>query len=128
MGKIRPRPGGGVCARGNAFDAAAAAGFMEAAIAPSMCGIGGYAATGIGFRARSGRLVALDANTVAPIAATPGMFPTSPVGDPDRLQLPDARHRTGPLSVGVPGVLGARSTLQANGGRLDRKAVIGPAS
>src|SRR4051812_18612514 len=114
-------------AGGNAFDAVAAAGFMEAVIAPSMCGIGGYAATGIGYLAKSGRLVALDANAVAPKAATPSMFPTIPGRDPNRYTFPDARHKTGPLSVAVPGVLGGLIALQANWGRLDRRAVIAPA-
>src|SRR3569623_849907 len=60
---------------GNAFDAAAAAGFVEAVVAPRSCGIGGYAATGIGFLAKTGRLVAIDANAVAPRAATPRKLP-----------------------------------------------------
>jgi gamma-glutamyltranspeptidase/glutathione hydrolase len=112
---------------GNAFDAIAAAGFMDAVIAPAMCGIGGYAATGIGYLARAGRMVALDANAVAPAAATPGMFPVVPGRDPNRYSFPDTRHKLGPLSVAVPGVLAGLITLQANWGRLDRKAVIAPA-
>ena len=90
-------------AGGNAFDAIVAAGFMEAVIAPAMCGIGGYAATGVGFLARSNRLVALDANAVAPRAASPTMFPVIPARDPNRYTLPGtSRHRSGPLSVAVP--------------------------
>src|SRR5437763_11407131 len=83
---------------GNAFDAAVAAGFMEAVVAPSSCGIGGYAAAGMGFVAKTGTLVALDANTVAPAAATPGMFPVVPTRDPNAFKMPDARHKSGPPS------------------------------
>src|SRR5262249_21365041 len=70
---------------GNAFDAAVAAGFMEGVVSPWNSGIGGYAASGVGFVARSARLVALDANAVAPAAATPRMFPVLPTGDPNAL-------------------------------------------
>ena len=112
---------------GNAFDAAVAAGFMEAVVAPSSNGIGGYGASGIGFVAKSGTLVALDANAVAPAAATPGMFPVVPTPDPNALKMPDARHRTGPLSVAVPGVLGGLLTMLETWGRLDRKVVMAPA-
>ncbi len=112
---------------GNAFDAAVAAGFMEAVVAPSSNGIGGYGASGIGFVARSATLVALDANAVAPAAATPGMFPVLPTPDPNALKMPDARHRSGPLSVAVPGVLGGLLTMLETWGRLNRKVVMAPA-
>jgi len=112
---------------GNAFDAAVAAGFMEAVVAPASNGIGGYGASGIGFVAKTGTLVALDANAVAPAAATPGMFPVLPTPDPNALKMPDARHKTGPLSVAVPGVLGGLLTILETWGRLDRKVVMAPA-
>jgi gamma-glutamyltranspeptidase/glutathione hydrolase len=112
---------------GNAFDAAVAAGFMEAVVSPANSGIGGYGASGIGFVAKSGNLVALDANAVAPAAATPGMFPVLPAPDPNDFKMPDARHKTGPLSVAVPGVLGGLLTMLENWGRLDRKVVMAPA-
>jgi gamma-glutamyltranspeptidase/glutathione hydrolase len=112
---------------GNAFDAAVAAGFMEAVVSPWNSGIGGYAASGIGFIAQAQALVALDAGAVAPAAATPGMFPVVPTGEPNGFRMPDARHRLGPLSVAVPGVLGGLLTMLETWGRLDRKAVIAPA-
>src|SRR5215212_1269292 len=112
---------------GNAFDAAAAAGFMEAVVSPVNCGIGGYAATGVGFLARGGRLVGVDANAVAPARATPGMFPVIPTRDPNDYRLPNTRHKQGPLSVAVPGVLGGLLLLIETWGRLDRRAVMAPA-
>lgn len=112
---------------GNAFDAAVAAGLVEAVVQPAMCGIGGYAATAVGYRAERNELVALDANTVAPAAATPGMFPTVPARDPNGYTLAEDRIRRGPLSVGVPGVLGGLVRAAKSWGRLGLKKVMAPA-
>ncbi len=112
---------------GNAFDAAVTAGFVEAVVSPFNCGIGGYAATGVGFRAQTGQVVALDANAVAPAAARARMFPVLPSTDPDGYRLPDDRHRHGPLSIAVPGVLSGLLTMLKEWGSLDRKTVIAPA-
>jgi gamma-glutamyltranspeptidase/glutathione hydrolase len=112
---------------GNAFDAAVAAGFTEAVVVPWNCGIGGYGASGIGYVAKARALVALDAGAVAPAGATPGMFPVLPTGEPNDFRMPDARHRLGPLSVAVPGVLAGLLTMLETWGRLDRRAVMAPA-
>jgi gamma-glutamyltranspeptidase / glutathione hydrolase len=109
---------------GNAFDAVVAAGFVEAVVGPNRCGIGGYGATAIGFVAKSGRLVALDANAVAPAAATPTMFPVVPTRDPNVYKLPDDRHRKGPLSVAVPGVLAGLLTALETWGTRPRAEVM----
>lgn len=112
---------------GNAFDAAVAAGFMEAVVSPHNCGIGGYGATGVGFLAQEGRVVALDANAVSPRAATPTMFPVVPARDPNGYRLAGKSHKEGPLSVAVPGVLGGLLTMLETWGTLGRQAVMGPA-
>jgi gamma-glutamyltranspeptidase/glutathione hydrolase len=112
---------------GNAFDAAVATGFVEAVISPHNCGIGGYAATGIVFHAKSEKPIAIDANAVAPRDATPGMFPVLPARDPNDFRLPDDKHKRGPLSIAVPGVLDGLLLLLETGGTLDRKTVMAPA-
>jgi gamma-glutamyltranspeptidase/glutathione hydrolase len=112
---------------GNAFDAAVAAGFMEAVVAPHNCGIGGYAATGIGFHARTRRVVALNADAIAPHAATPRMFPVLAGREPNDYRLEGQSHKLGPLSVAVPGVLGGLLTMLETWGTLDRKVVMAPA-
>jgi gamma-glutamyltranspeptidase/glutathione hydrolase len=101
---------------GNAFEAAAAAGFMEAVVSPANCGI-----------AQGRRLVGIDANAVAPARATSGMFPVIPTRDPNDYRLPDSRHKQGPLSVAAPGVLGGLILLVETWGRLGRRAVMAPA-
>jgi gamma-glutamyltranspeptidase/glutathione hydrolase len=114
-------------AGGNAFDAVVAAGFMEAVIAPHMCGIGGYGGACIAYHAGEKRLVALDADAVAPSAAAATMFPVLPGRGRDPYAFPDARHKTGAFSIAVPGVLGGLLTMLESWGKLDRKTVIAPA-
>lgn len=112
---------------GNAFDAMVAAGFMEAVIAPQSSGIGGYGATGIGFHAPTRKVVAIDANAVAPRAATPDMFPVLAGANGKPYRLPNSKHKRGPLSVAVPGVLAGLLTVLKTWGTLDRKTVMAPA-
>ena len=112
---------------GNAFDALIAAAFLEAVISPANCGIGGYAATGIAFDAKTGNVVAIDANAVAPAAAMPEMFPVISSPGSFDYKLPNARHRTGALSVAVPGVLAGLLHWQDRFGSLDRRTIMEPA-
>ena len=113
---------------GNAFDAAVAAGFMEAVVSPHNCGIGGYG----GHRGRlprrgSGRSWPSTPTPSSPRAATPTMFPVIPARDPNDYRLASKSHKEGPLSVAVPGVLGGLLTMLETWGTLDRAAVMAPA-
>jgi gamma-glutamyltranspeptidase/glutathione hydrolase len=112
---------------GNAFDAAVAAGFMESVVAPHNCGIGGYAAVGIAFHADSGKVVVLDANAVAPRAATSTMFPVLEADEPGDYRFANKDHKQGPLSVAVPGVLAGLLLMLERWGTLDRAGVLTPA-
>ncbi len=112
---------------GNAFDALIAAAFMETVISPSNCGIGGYAATGIAFDAKAAKVVAIDANAVAPAAATAEMFPVISTPGSFDYKLPDGKHKTGALSVAVPGLLAGLLHWLDRFGSLDRRTVMGPA-
>ena len=112
---------------GNAFDALIAAAFMEAVIAPAGSGIGGYAGTGIAFDAKKGKVVAIDANAVAPAAATPEMFPVISSPGSFDYTLPDGKHKTGALSVAVPGLLAGLLHWLDRFGSLDRRTIMGPA-
>ena len=112
---------------GNAFDALIAAAFMEAVISPANCGIGGYAATGIAFDAKAAKVVAIDANAVAPAAATPEIFPVISTPGSFDYKLPDGKHKTGVLSVAVPGVLAGLLHWVDRFGSLDRRTIMGPA-
>ncbi|MCY2936071.1 MAG: gamma-glutamyltransferase [Planctomycetota bacterium] len=114
-------------AGGNAFDAVAAIGFMESVVTPHGTGLGGYGGAGTAFVAKTGEVIGIDANTVAPAAARPEMFPVIPGRDPNDFKFPDSRHKIGPLSVGVPGVVSGLCLMVEKYGRLKLAQVIQPA-
>jgi len=80
-------------AGGNAVDAAVATALALAVVEPMMSGLGGDAFYQV-FDARTGRSVVYNGTGPAPRAATPQRYAAG---------IP----RTGPLSVSVPGMLGA---------------------
>lgn len=112
---------------GNAFDAIVAAAFVQGVVAPHNCGIGGYAATAIAFHAKTKSVVALDANAVAPRAATAGMFPIVAEANSLEYRFTNDKHKRGPLSIAVPGVLAGLLKMLETWGSLDLKTVMAPA-
>lgn len=60
---------------GNAIDAAVAAAMVECVVQPHNVGLGGYAGTMVAYLASQNKVVALDFDSRAPLAATPEMFP-----------------------------------------------------
>jgi gamma-glutamyltranspeptidase/glutathione hydrolase len=101
---------------GNAVDAAVAAALMEAVVAPSSCGIGGYGGCMVIYWAREQKAVSLNFNSVAPMTATPEMF----VGKGNANKL-------GALAVGVPATLRGLETAVKKFGKKSWAEVIAPA-
>lgn len=112
---------------GNAFDAVAAIGFMESVVTPNGTGLGGYGGAGTAFVAKTGEVIGIDANCAAPAAARADMFPVVPGRDPNDIKFPDTRHRLGPLSVAVPGVVAGLGLMVEKYGKLKLADVVKPA-
>ena len=112
---------------GNAFDAVAAIGFMESVVTQHGTGLGGYGGAGTAVLARTGEVIGIDANTAAPAAARPDMFPIIHGRDPNDYKFPDSKHKIGPLAVGVPGVVAGLGLMVEKYGKLKLFQVIEPA-
>jgi gamma-glutamyltranspeptidase/glutathione hydrolase len=102
---------------GNAVDAAVATSFALGVSDPYHSGIGGGGFLLI--RMASGEAVALDARETAPVAATRDMFVAPGVAE-------DA-PRTGPLAVGVPGLVAGAALALERFGTLPLAQVLEPA-
>jgi gamma-glutamyltranspeptidase / glutathione hydrolase len=94
---------------GNAIDAAVAASLMLSVVDGHNSGIGGGCLALI--RQSDGTTLALDGREKAPAAAKPEMFFRQGKPDPSLSQ-------TGPLAVGVPGLLAALRQLSVQHGRI----------
>jgi len=120
---------------GNAMDAVAAACLACAVVEPQAVDIGGYALAAVVLEGETGRVWSVDANTVAPMAATADMFQTIPIGDgrPTVNELEfgcsvvDQANFYGPLAVSVPGFMAGVGVLSERWGRLPWKAIVEPA-
>jgi len=104
-------------AGGNAFDAAAAAGFTLSVVEPHLNGPGGDAPV-IGHRATDGRTFVVCGQGVVPAAAT-----TAAYRDLGVTEVPGTGH----LAAVVPGAFGAWLDLLARYGTLSLADVLGPA-
>lgn len=85
---------------GNAVDALIATALAGAITQPHQTGIGGYAAHGVFAMDGGKRIVALDANTIAPATFTKEIFKPDAKGE-----VPGRKNDHGWLSTGVPGVI-----------------------
>ena len=95
--------------KGNAFDAAVAAGFTLAVVEPSMSGIGGRLQA-IFYKA-SGKIGGVDASTQVPINYTPT----------------EEKYSFGYKTIGIPGVVAGLIKLHKNHGVLPLQKVMEPA-
>jgi gamma-glutamyltranspeptidase / glutathione hydrolase len=93
---------------GNAVDAAVAASLMLSVVDGFNSGIGGGGL--LLLRRASGEVVAIDGREEAPAAAVPEVFVTNGQPNPELSQ-------TGPLAVGVPGLLAALHEASSRFGR-----------
>ncbi len=104
---------------GNAVDALVAAALAAAVCSPAMTGIGGYGAAIMIASADGKKVVAIDANSTAPAAARPAMFPVDAKGN-----VPGRVNEVGWLAAGVPGILaGLQLALDRHGTRSFRDSV-----
>lgn len=122
-------------AGGNAMDAAAAACLACAVLEPQAVDLGGYVAAGVLIEGSTGRVWSLDANSVAPAAASEDMYEVLPP-EPGKRGINELEYGCsvrndanvyGPLSVAVPGFLAGVGTLHERWGRLKWPEIVRPA-
>lgn len=113
-------------AGGNAFDAMVAAAFTEAVVEPAHNGVAGYGGAVVAWHAGEQRVVCVDYNTEAPRAARETMFEVLP-GEGGLYTVRDGKHKEGPLSVGIPGVVAGLEEIHRSWGTLPIAQLLGPA-
>jgi gamma-glutamyltranspeptidase/glutathione hydrolase len=104
---------------GNAVDAAVAAAFVLAVVAPYHSGIGG-GGFALAFDAKTGEARLLDFREVAPAKATRDMFVRNG-------KVAPGLSMDGALAVAVPGAARGYLELLEVGGTMSRRAVLAPA-
>ncbi|MCZ6677493.1 MAG: gamma-glutamyltransferase family protein [Candidatus Poribacteria bacterium] len=112
---------------GNAIDAAVAAAFTEGVVEPSHNGVAGYGGCMVVYLADRREVVAIDYNTVAPAAASDSMFTIELTDTPAGYRVPGRVNVHGPLSVGVPGVVGGLCMALQEFGTMPLSEVLLPA-
>ena len=106
---------------GNAIDAAVAAALCAAVVEPGACGIAGYGAHLTIARA-NGQVTCIDANSSAPQAAPPDMFPADAAG-----QVRGKTNYYGWLAAGIPGTLAGLQLALDRYGTQNFGDVVAPA-
>ncbi|MBI4903504.1 MAG: gamma-glutamyltransferase [Acidobacteria bacterium] len=117
---------------GNAFDAAAAASIAACMLEPQSVDIGGYVCAAVIREGKSGKIFSLDSNSVAPAAAHDKMYTVLPrrtdLRDTNENEyfcsVKDNANVTGPLAVGVPGVMAGIGTMWERWGRARWPSVL----
>ena len=116
-------------AGGNAFDAFAAASFAISVVRPQSTGIGG-GGFAVAYLAGERRVIASDFRERAPLKSHEQMF-IDTSGRTRQLTLADGSSSpasvSGPLAVGVPGLVRGVLELHERFGRLSRAQVLSPA-
>ncbi len=120
---------------GNAIDAAAAACLACAMVEPQAVDLGGYVLAAVVLEGATGRVWSVDANTVAPAAASAYMFRTLPVrsGKPGinereyGCSVENDANVYGPLSIAVPGFLGGVGAMWERWGKSEWPEIVAPA-
>lgn len=114
-------------AGGNAIDAAVAAAFTEAVVEPGHNGVAGYGGCVVAYIAKLNRVIAIDYNTRAPLAAKENMFSIKYGEDGRSYTVPGRAHVYGSLSLGVPGIVAGLASLLKLYGTLSLSEVLKPA-
>ncbi len=120
---------------GNAMDAAAAACLACAVMEPQAVDLGGYVFAAAVLQGDTGQVWSVDANSVAPAAATSDMFRTTPpIADRRGINerewgcsVEGDANVYGPLAVSVPGFIAGVGAMWERWGTLQWREIVDPA-
>jgi len=130
------RVGGLILERGgNAMDAAAAASMACCMLEPMSTGIGGYVCCAVVLEGESGRIWSVDANSIAPAAASETMYDLVPADETTVRRLNENEYKCsvrnnanvhGPLAVSPPGMMAGMGIIWERWGRLSWPEIVQP--
>ena len=107
---------------GNAIDAAVAAAFTEAVVEPANTGVAGYGGAIVAYIAEVDKMISINFDSRAPAKATEDMFQIRYFNN-GTYAVEGRANIFGPLSVGVPGVLGGLTYFLNKYGRRSLRDV-----
>ncbi len=119
---------------GNAFDAAAASALASCLLQPQSTGITGYVLCAVVRDGKTGEILSVDSNSVAPAAAREDMYEILPASGDSRdlnsreyeCSVKGDANVFGPLAVGVPGMGAGIGILWERWGRLKWEDIVAP--